>query len=110
MKTFPKHLSPTMNKTIYQNKRQLCYLRRYIYESIISSTFSIPNNCGIDLQYVSCGEHMTKFQPSKEQLEIIREELKIHGFQTTLSYGDTMMFIHTNEMVPDKMVNCISFE
>ena len=113
MKSFPLYLTPAnIDKLpIYKRNREICYLRRHTYETMLSGEFKIPENCGVNIQNVPTGDSMgITFSPSKEAISIVCEELKSQGFSTTLAYGDTMIFIHTADTQPKQLVICKGFD
>lgn len=112
MKKFPELMTPDNISFINDAKtrRKLCYIRRYIYESILSENFSIPENCGINLQNIEMG-HLAEptFKIDNKLIDIIVQELKQLGWEVTLTYGGTMLFVYTKDNKPIEAVNCNSF-
>lgn len=113
MHSFPDTLTPTSikeNKQELITARETAYTRRYIYESLLKTEFSIPDNCGINLQNIPMGETMEiKFSPAMSIIEQIRGELTNIGFDTTIGYGNTVLFVHTKEEQPSQSIKCVSF-
>lgn len=109
MRSFPSHLTPDNIKNLKNlaNQRELMYIRRHIYESMLLNTFSIPDNCGINLQDVYMGKVIPKkFKLNDRLLSEISSELHTLGFETALCYGDTVLFVYTPGTTPPQLINC----
>lgn len=112
MKSFPSHLTPDNMKNLktYKLNREIAYSRRYVYETMLSTTFTIPENCGINLQNIPMGDVMgSSFSLRDDILKQICKELEDAGFETTVAYGNTMLFVHFKGSKPSQVVNCIGF-
>lgn len=95
MKVFPSILNVKNNdnfKQIHYN-RVLCYLRKEIYEHIISkdenSYFEIDK---FGLKY--------SFQISDNMINIIIQELNLLGWKCKLSFASTALFIYSTLTPP----------
>ena len=96
MKEFPDILNVKEKEkfpTIYYN-RVLCYLRRDIYEHVISH----DENSYFDLDKFS----RTYYKDSKisELSESIIPELEKLGWKCKLSFGGTALFIYSTDKAP----------
>jgi hypothetical protein len=113
MRSFPSQLNPKNLHRLpdFRKNRKLCYLRRHIYEAMLDPSFSIPNNCGINLQNVNMGGLSgSEYTIDQSLIDQISSELEERGFKTTSSYGGTMVFVHTPDLVPQQAVSCSGFE
>lgn len=113
MKKFPVFLRPENVHKLkqYDYTRKLCYLRRHIYETILSSNFSIPEKCSINIQVVQTTHTMGDFfNPTKEMVDQISSELRDNGFTVSLAYGGTVLFLHTGDEPHPEAINCVTFD
>lgn len=99
MKSFPDILTPDKKDEFKKiiNERNKCYLRRDLYEHILSSEekeyFDIDDFCKRrNISYDTC----------KLMVEGLRSELHKLGWKTDLSFGGTGMFIYAK----DRPNNC----
>lgn len=98
MKNFPERLH-VKNKdkfSSYNYTRNLCYLRKEIYELIIKGNendYYVLDNFA--RKYVNNDMSMTL-----KMCEEIMLELKELGWKTKLSYGGTALFIYSTEEPP----------
>jgi len=99
MKEFPQVLS-AKNKDSFSHlnyQRLLCYLRRDLYEHIISHN---------ETQYFSLDEFNKRVGDMKKTQKMVTElipELENLGWHCKISFGDTGLFIYSSEEPP---VNC----
>jgi hypothetical protein len=96
MKNFPSNIN-VENKNNFkeiQINRLLCYLRRDIYEHILSHTeddyFFLDN----------FNKRVNDIEQVKELVRKIIPELEQLGWKCKLSYGDTGLFIYSSEQPP----------
>ncbi len=99
MKEFPSNLSVNFKDKFpeYNRNRMKCYLRRDLYEHVISHKES--EYFSID----SFNERVGNLEESKEMLQEIILELKVLGWNCKTSFGGTGIFIYSSENPPD---NC----
>jgi hypothetical protein len=99
MKKLPSKLNVT-NKDNFAKinyNRILCYLRRDLYEHIISHK---------ENEYFSLDEFNTRVKDMELTQRMVRElipELEALGWKCSFSYGDTGLFIYSTESPPE---NC----
>jgi len=109
MKTFPSSLTPE-NLTHLRDlarRRRLAYMRRYVYENMLSDSFSIPENCGINLQQIETGSLVSRqYSVDISLIGLIQKELENNGWKTALGYGNTMLFVYTENNKPKDLINC----
>jgi len=118
MKGFPAHLRPENMSQFSKHKfnRQLCYTRRHVYEAMMQPAFGSINeqdqslNCGINLSNLAMGEFKTEYTADERITQQICSELKDLGWETTVSYGGTMLFVFPPGSKPANAVSCSSFE
>jgi hypothetical protein len=109
MKEFPETLTPNNLTNLSQNykKRLLCYCRRKVYETMISSSFNIPDNCSVSFETgedtKDYGNLEVSFYIDKEIIEIIRKELHDLGWETSLQYN-SLLFIYTKDKIPKNLI------
>lgn len=99
MKTFPSQISASnqQNFTVLFRKRVECYLRRDIFEFLLSR----PN----EETYFALDNFLNKFEFNTDLKKDfptmlsngILKELEQLGWQTALSFGDTGLFIFSGE-------------
>lgn len=101
MKNFPERLNVKNkeNFTEYNYERNLCYLRKQVYELIIR---------GDESDYFELDKFARNYLKNNmtimlDMTEKIRNELKQLGWNTKLSYGGTGLFIYSSENPP---TNC----
>lgn len=104
MKTFPSSISASNQKNFFElfRKRVECYLRRDIFEFLLSR----PN----DESYFAIDTFLNKFEfvsDLKKDFSVflqngVMKELHQLGWKTELSFGDTGLFIFSG----DKPANC----
>lgn len=106
MKTFPSSLLPEniSSFSVYELKRKICYMRKYIYECMISSTFNIPNNCGINMQNISPQE---EYGVDSRVTDQICADLRERGWETAVGYGGTILFVYTPGSQPVQSISCV---
>jgi hypothetical protein len=102
MKEFPKRFIPENESNFqqYNFDRNVAYLRRDIYESVIKCN---KNDC-IDLSKFM-NSYGVKKEDMKDMVNIVIEELKSKGWQTTLLYGDTGLYVYGSKEDAPVMVN-----
>jgi len=113
MRTFPSQLNPGNISLLreFRRNRQLCYLRRHVYEAMLSPSFSIPDNCGINLQNVNMGGlPASGYSVDQELVDQICSELGKRGFETNRGYGGTVLFVYTPGNTPRESVTCSGFD
>lgn len=111
MNNFPSVLKPGYDKEKLKFEQQLQYWRKYIYESMLNDSFTIPNNCGINLQGICTGSITTnEYQIDTKILSHISDELKNLGWDTTSSYGNSILFVYPKGIKPTELIECSSFE
>lgn len=113
MENFPNTLTPNnlVNFKTFNKNHQLCYLRKYIFEKMLSDDFKIPDKCFIDLQKLDIGNLGEINYKIDEQIVIqIQNELENLGWCTSTAYGGTILFIYTKEQVPIEIVNAKLFD
>lgn len=101
MKEFPQTLNVS-NKDIFPNiyyKRILCYLRKEVYEHVISNT----ENSYFDLE--KFGNVYLSRYPTREGListmsVIIKKELENLGWKCKIAFHGTALFIYSTETPP----------
>ena len=97
MRNFPEKLS-IKNKDNFSDfyyNRVLCYMRRDIYDHIISK----DENSYFDIDKFS-KMYLNKNDVIKIMIKTIREELENLGWKTKTSYGETALFIYSSEKPP----------
>lgn len=101
MKNFPERLNVNnkQNFSKYNYTRNLCYLRKQIYELIIKEN----ENDYFELDKFARNYLKNNMTIMLEMTEKIRQELKELGWNTKLSYGGTGLFIYSTENPP---TNC----
>lgn len=101
MKDFPSTLNPKNIRTfpdIYY-RRVLCYLRKSIYEHIISN----DENSYFDIEKFSrqyCSQFLTNEKLRDKLCESIIPELMSIGWKCKVSFGGTALFIYSSENPP----------
>lgn len=118
MKGFPAHLTPSNLSQFSKHKfnRQLCYTRRHVYECMMQPNFGTINeqdksmNCGINLNDVKMGEFESRYKIDERITQQICSELKDLGWEITVSYGGTMLFVCLPGYKPAGAVACQGFE
>lgn len=97
MKEFPSRLIPANKGDFeqYRYDRNLSYLRRDIFESIIRG----DENSYFELDRFAKSRSLKKGEIEKMRVTIM-EELRAKGWKCTLSYGDTGLFIYSTEESP----------
>ena len=113
METFPNTLTPQNldNFKTFNKQQQLCYLRKYIYEKMLSSEFIVPDKCFVDLQKLHIGDLGEINYKIDEQIVIqVQNELEALGWCTSTAYGGTILFIYTKDRVPHEIVNAKLFD
>ena len=119
MKKFPSHLRPeNIDEFVqYRYNRQLCYIRRHVYETMMLPSFGAEDkndstvNYGINLQNVQL--ETVGHGGMRIDENIIKQiclELVELGWETTISYGGSMIFVYPPGFKPVYAVNCTSFE
>jgi hypothetical protein len=113
MEKFPTDFVPSnlSEFKVFNKERQLYYLRRHIYESMLSVDFSIPDKCFVDLQKIDIGqvgEIYYKIDP--EIIMTVQKELEALGWCTSTAYGGTILFIYTADRIPSEIVNAKLFD
>lgn len=99
MKEFPKQFNAVNEQSFpdYHYERVKCYLRRSIYEHVISHKKE---------EYISLDIFSEKYNISTEKInKMVKElfsELQNLGWSCALSYGDTGLFVYSGE----KPSNC----
>lgn len=94
MKEFPKHLNVKYREKFAElhYNRIKCYVRKTIYEHVISSEFK---------DYYSLDEFCSSFHGKIDMIQkIVKElipELEALGWTCKLSFGDTGLFIYTGD-------------
>ena|SRR3989304_8339832 len=94
MKEFPKNLCPAKKNKFpkYRYNREMCYLRKEIYEFILKG----DENSYFDLGQFGT-QHNIKINDVKKMGEKISEELQQLGWKTTLHFGGTSIQIYSDE-------------
>ena len=100
MKEFPKRLniSEKPNFSKIHLHRVMCYLRKELYEHIISSTD--------ENDYFDLGTFSSKYFPGNRTVinttlfEQMRTELSLLGWSCKSSYGGTGIFIYSSQNPP----------
>jgi hypothetical protein len=101
MKEFPDFIN-VKNKDNFvnlYNERIKCYLRRDIYEHLISKE---------EKEYFTFENYSEKIKDKKiltNMLNDICTELEIKGWKTKFAYGNTALFIYSKDL-PDNYVDC----
>ncbi len=100
MKNFPSRLTPNNIPSFesYYDKRLLCYLRRKIYEWMISPDFYENNNRCFSLQDLDSPIPISS--DSKDDIDVIIKELNSLGWKTRLAYGNSALFIYKEDENP----------
>lgn len=110
MDEFPESLKPNYDKLTKRKERVLGYWRQYIYEAMLNDSFKIPTNCGINLQGINMGNlSHNEYSIDADLLQEIRNELEVLGWKTDVSYGNTILFVYT-EQRPSELVSCKTFD
>lgn len=111
MDKLPKELVPCSDLSCIYSQHYLSYIRKYIFEKMLSPNFNIPDNCGINLQDINMGYLETnQYSINKKCLNIIREELHSLGWETETAYGDTTLFVYIKDKKPKQLVGCKVFD
>lgn len=99
MKKFPEKLNPKYKDTFpnFWKKRVKCYLRREIYEHILSHTEDEYFSLDIFDKKINPKSDMKTVQTLAEELV---QELKDLGWKCIFSYGNTGLFIYSTEKPP----------
>lgn len=103
MRKFPSHLKPE-NKKIFSEavyRRNKCYMRRDIYEHIISK----PEDFYFSLD--DFNRKINNIELTQKMAKEIAVELENLGWKCKFSFGDTALFIYSTENPP---VNCYDNE
>ena len=101
MKEFPINLNVKYKDSfpdIYYT-RTLCYLRKSIYEHIISS----DENNYFDFEEFGrkyFKDHKDRIKLTSKLIESIMLELETRGWKCKISYGGTAMFIYSTDKPP----------
>lgn len=100
MKNFPSKLTPNNLPLFksYYHKRLLCYLRRKIYEWMISPDFHENDNRCFSLQDFNSTLPISSYP--KDTIDTIIKELNALGWKTRLAYGNSALFIHKEDENP----------
>ena len=101
MKEFPKVLSVSNKQNFPEMfyNRMKCYLRKEIYEHMISHSNQ-------ESEYFSLDDFSNKLNNKDffdKMIKEVQEELKIVGWNSKLSFGGTGLFIYSSEEPPS---NC----
>lgn len=114
MREFPAHKLLPQNIDsfpLFLYQRNLCKLRVKVYEAMINPSFKIPDNCGIDMRLSGNGDdeygEFIKIDPN--MIKDIQTELEELGWRTWLGYGDSVLFVFTEDKKPN-IINCASFD
>lgn len=107
MKSFPTKLVPqNKNKfSEYRFNRELCYLRRKIVEYMYSG-----DEKGFDLTTPLHNRMNNEYTINPLLIEKIRNELHSLGWETTLCYGNTVLYIYDKKNPPPELYNCSIIE
>lgn len=91
MKKFPKHLTPDFLSKFssFNNKRQSYYLRKFIYEWMLTPAFE--TRC-FDLQI------LPKY--SQEILDDVCKELNTLGWKTKLAFANSALYVYKEDENP----------
>ena len=91
MKKFPKHLTPDFLSKFssFNNKRQSYYLRKFIYEWMLTPAFE--TRC-FDLQI------LPKY--SQEILDDVCKELNTLGWKTKLAFANSSLYVYKEDENP----------
>ncbi len=101
MKLFPKNLTPDSLQSFQEKryKRNILYVRSFLYEFMIQDDFIENKNRGIELSFLQ-----SKFNISSKEvisiLEILLEELKNLGWETKFALNNTYVFIYPPDDIP----------
>jgi hypothetical protein len=101
MKKFPDNLN-VVNKDKFNNlfhKRTLCYLRRDIYEHMVSRK---DETIYFDIQDFRT-RYKLKTDTVRNMIDTTINELEVIGWKCKLSFGNTGLFIYSTDTPP---VNC----
>lgn len=99
MKSFPDKLKPQNKSSFgeYKFNRDLCKLRQRIVDYLYSG-----DKTGFDLKLSQGDNNQYNYSHIDTRLvEVVTEELKSLGWKTKVAYGNTTLFIYTdNEELP----------
>jgi len=97
MKHFPSKVGPSNIEHFkqYHFQRQLCYLRKEIYEWMISPAFFEHNERCFDLQLKGY---------SNDTIESVCKELEELGWYTRLAFNNSALYIYKEGENPCKFV------
>lgn len=113
MNNFPNYLVPENEGKFaeYNKKQQLCYLRKYVFEKMLSKEFSVPDKCLIDLQNINIGNlGEINYKIDDEIVMELQNELEKLGWVTSCAYGGTILFIYTADSIPKEIANAKFFD
>lgn len=106
MKKFPSKIS-SKNRDKFPDmwyKRVKCYMRRDIFEHILSHEENEYFSLDMFDKKISEKSDMDMIQKIAKELMV---ELKAHNWNTKLSYGNTALFIYSTDVPPK---NCYESE
>jgi len=118
MRVFPDQLRPENRGdfTDYRKRRLLAYLRRHILEYMLKPSFgqnteqTPDKSYGIDLTEANLGTFDRNYLIDQNLLTIICQELKELGWETSISYGGSMLFVYPPGDKPSECLNISGFE
>jgi len=97
MKKFPSKLSPS-NIELFQDYyvyRQTCYLRKEIYEWMLSPSFFKDGERCFDLQMKGYGDDI---------INVLCQELNDMGWKTRLAFNNSSLYVYREGEDPCKFV------
>lgn len=118
MKNFPDQLRPENRADFsgFRKRRLLAYLRRHILEAMLQSSFgqnteqTPDKSYGIDLTNVDLGKFNSGYVIDQNLLTAMCQELGELGWETTISYGGSMLFVYPPGERPSEALNISGFE
>lgn len=118
MRSFPEHLRPENHSEFseFRKRRSLAYLRRHVLEGMLQPTFgqnteqTPEKSYGIDLTNVDMGRFSVGYVIDQNLLIIVCKELEELGWETSISYGGSMIFIYPPGEKPTEALNISGFE
>ena len=98
MKDFPTKLTPNNLEKFkhYRTQRNICKLKQFIYEFMLSNDFINNKNRGIEI---------TQLGYSMEEIQSVIESLKNLGWEAKLELHNSYLFIYPPNQVPKFLLN-----
>ena len=119
MRGFPDALRPENIGQFgaFMRRRTLAYLRRHVFEAMLKPSFGPavqddeePKSYGIDLTSAHLGTFQGGYRVDQSLVEALCQELEEHGWETSVGYGGTMLFVFPPGERPEEALEMRSFE